>query len=322
MEMHKFKEGDNIFVMTINQLRIFIKVAEKLNFTDAAEELFMTQPAVSRAISSLESELGVALFHRNKKRGIHLTSMGYASVQEFRKVIHLVNKVEEYADDEKGLKSGKIRIGSFVAASSYFLPQVISYIKDRYPDIKFELKEGTSDQVKKWLDDYQIDVGIVASPAADYEHFVLIKDKMVAVLPPNHRLTEKEIVTIEELGNEDLILCKGGHEAAVNEAFANRHINLNDGITVQSGETLVKMVNNELGIGIISEFTLATISHVLPLKIITPAIKREIRLICPSFENASVSVKYFVDVLKKFSAEQWDAGIQPRKNNRNRSFIK
>ncbi|ALC84332.1 hypothetical protein AM592_19795 [Bacillus gobiensis] len=307
--MHKLTKGDNIFVMTINQLRIFIKVAEKLNFTDAAEELFMTQPAVSRAISSLESELGVSLFYRDKKRGIHLTPIGTATVQEFRKVIQLVNKVEEFADEEKGLKSGKIRIGSFVAASSYFLPQVISYIKSRYPDIKFELKEGTSDQVKKWIDDYQIDVGIVASPTTDYEHFVLLKDKMVVVLPPNHRLTEKEIVTIEELGNEELILCKGGHEAAVNEAFANEHMNLNDGITVQSGETLVKMVNNGLGAGIISEFTLATVPHTLPLKTISPAIKRDICLITSSFDDLSISVKYFVDILKKFTEEQRDEEI-------------
>lgn len=130
---------------------------------------------------------------------------------------------------------------------------------------------------------------------------------MVVVLPSNYRLTEKKIVTIEELENEELIFCKGGHEEAVTEAFANTKLNLNDGITVQSGETLVKMMNNGLGIGIISEFTLATISHELPLKIISPAIKREISLICPSFDNASVSVKYFVDVLKEFSsAEQRD----------------
>lgn len=106
------------------------------------------------------------------------------------------------------------------------MPSVISHMKSRYPNIKFELKEGSSDQVKKWLDDYQIDVGIAASPADDFEYIMLKKDKMAVVLPPDHRFAEKEIVTIEELENEELIFCKGGHEAAVTEAFANKKMNL------------------------------------------------------------------------------------------------
>jgi len=126
--MNNTHKGHIIFVMNNTQIRLFVKIAESGSFTKAGVELNMTQPAVSRATSSLETELDVKLLLRDRRNGLILTDIGKRILVIFREILMGFDKVNQEIYAERGLEKGSIRIGAFPVASAYFLPKIISSI--------------------------------------------------------------------------------------------------------------------------------------------------------------------------------------------------
>ncbi|CAI6270692.1 LysR family transcriptional regulator [Bacillus subtilis] len=285
-------------VMNMNHLHIFVKVGEKLNITEAAKELFISQPAVSKAIKNLESSLQLKLLIRDKHHGLMLTDIGKEILLLARQMKGIESKIYQVANRENKLLNGKVKIGSFPAVSTNIMPQAIAAFRSNYPLIRIELIEGTSDQIKGWVEDRTVDIGIAASPFEPFENQVLCNDYMVAVIPPQRDELKLEKHVDLETYQDDLIFCKGGHEIAMSNAFSQYNIELKENLTVQNAETLINMVKNNLGIGIISNFTLSSVPHQLIKKDIFPRVTRDIGVIVHSFEEITPAAHEFIKVLK------------------------
>ena len=288
--------------MNMNNLKIFIKVAEKMNITEASKELFISQPAVSKAVKNLETSLNIRLFNRDKHNGLMLTEAGKEILLLARQMIAIENNIYQIADQENKLLRGKVKVGSFPAASANLLPETIAFFRANYPLVRIELMEGTSNQIKEWVADRTVDIGIVASPFDAYEYVSLVHDYMVAIIPKHHPLKHEKKIRIEQYLDE-IIFCKGGHESALTTVLEEHHIALNENLTVQTAETLLHMVKNNLGIGIISNFTLSSVSHDLLIKDVYPGITRDIGIIAHSFDEATPATKEFIRVMRKLSKE-------------------
>jgi len=280
--------------MNINNLKIFIKVADKMSITEAANDLYISQPAVSKAVSNLENELEIKLFHRDKKTGLILTDVGKEILLLGRQMLSIENKIFQIAYMEKNLLGGKVKIGSFPVASTTFLPKAIAIFKKKYPGVDIELMEGTSNKVKKWLEERVIDFGIVISPFNNFEYKFLLRDRMVGIMPENHKNIEVIDLNLE---NENLIFCKAGHELAVSQTIKDYKIDLDKSFTVQNAETVISMVNNHVGIGIISEFVLSSVPNNLKTFEISPLIETEIGVIAHSFSDLPPVATEFINVL-------------------------
>ncbi|MDI6586426.1 LysR family transcriptional regulator [Bacillus subtilis] len=285
-------------VMNMNHLHIFVKVGEKLNITEAAKELFISQPAVSKAIKNLESSLQLKLLIRDKHHGLMLTDIGKEILLLARQMKGIESKIYQVANRENKLLNGKVKIGSFPAVSTNIMPQAIAAFRPNYPLIRIELIEGTSDQIKGWVEDRTVDIGIAASPFEPFENQLLCNDYMVAVIPPQRDELKLEKHVDLETYQDDLIFCKGGHEIAMSNAFSQYNIELKENLTVQNAETLINMVKNNLGIGIISNFTLSSVPHQLIKKDIFPRVTRDIGVIVHSFEEITPAAHEFIKVLK------------------------
>ncbi|MBA9038733.1 DNA-binding transcriptional LysR family regulator [Bacillus aryabhattai] len=283
-------------VMNMNNLELFMKVAEKMSVTEASRELFISQPAVSKAVKNLETYLNIKLFIRDKKNGLMLTEVGKEILVLARQMKGIENKIYQVANQENKLLSGKIKVGSFPAASTNILPKTLALFRAKYPLVNIELIEGTSNQIKKWVEDRTVDMGIVASPFEPYEYKMLNKDYMVAIIPDNHNLSQEKRVNLKK-HQADIIFCKGGHEIAISKVFQNNNIKLKESLTVQSAETLISMVKNDLGIGIISNFTLSSVSHNLIIKEISPRITRHIGIITHTFNEVTPATKEFINIM-------------------------
>ncbi|MFD1886488.1 LysR family transcriptional regulator [Paenibacillus wenxiniae] len=280
--------------MTITQILIFVRVAETLNFTQAAQELHMTQPAVSHAIASIENELDVKLLLRDRKKGVLLTDIGQRVVREFRSILQSMNRVEQQVAAEKGLDIGTITVGAFPSASAYFLPPVIQQIQQQYPNLVFDLHEGSTNDVKEWVHSRRIDAGIILLPDPLVETLPLYSDQMVLLLPNQHPLQQQEQITIRHLHGQDMILCKGGHEVAILDAFEREKSELHIRFTTHNVSTLVQMVRQGLGIGIVSDLALSMFPHELTVTPVYPIIHRQIGIAAPSIEQASLATKLFI----------------------------
>ncbi|MED1739138.1 LysR family transcriptional regulator [Bacillus swezeyi] len=290
-------------VMNMNNLHIFVKVAEKLNFTEASKELFISQPAVSKAVKNLEKSLNIQLFMRHKQNGLWLTEAGKDILVLARQMISIENRIFQAAYQKNKLLSGKVTIGSFPAVSTNILPQAIALFRSKYPLIQIDLIEGTSAQVKEWVENRTVDFGIAASPFEPFEHQLLCSDYMVAVIPEAYddELKKEKYVELKKYQN-DIIFCKGGHEIAMSKTFQQYNIELKENLTVQNAETLINMVKNNLGIGIISNFTLSSVSHRLAKKDIFPRITRDIGIITYAFDDVTPAAHEFIQVLSQYHA--------------------
>lgn len=229
-------------VMNMNHLHIFVKVGEKLNITESAKELFISQPAVSKAIKNLESSLQLKLLIRDKHHGLMLTDVGKDILLLARQMKGIESKIYQVANRENKLLSGKAKIGSFPAVSTNIMPQAIAAFRAKYPLIRIELAEGTSDQIKGWVEDRTVDIGIAASPFEPFDNQLLCNDYMVAVIPPQDDELKQEKHVDLNTYQDDLIFCKGGHEIAMSNTLQQHHIELKENLTVQNAETLINMV--------------------------------------------------------------------------------
>ncbi|WP_459501279.1 LysR family transcriptional regulator [Bacillus sp. C1] len=289
--------------MTITQLQVFVKVVELGSFTKAARVLNMTQPAVSHAISSVESELGVTLIIRDKRKGLILTDVGSRILVHFREILNGVEKVEQEVAMEKGHEVGTIRIGSFPSASAYFLPKMINIFREKYPKLELILHEGTLKEVEAWLASRVIDVGIVILPNKEMEIVPLTKGKMVVVLRDDHPLWEKATITIQDLENEPIIICKGGYEPPIIEMFKQASVPLRIEYVVSTVTTSLNMIQEGLGLAILAELSLSDLPPNVQTRELEPQVWREIALAVPSLKESSLAVQLLIEEFQKLFVE-------------------
>lgn len=287
--------------MTITQLRVFVQIAETGSFTKAGQALNMTQPAVSHAISALESELGIKLIIRERRNGVRLTDTGGKILVHIREVLKGIEKAEQLAAAERGLEQGTIHIGTFPAASAYFIPKLISMFKKRYPKLELVLHEGTADEVKEWLQSRMIDAGILLFPTEDMDYFLLKKDKMAAVMHKDHPLASRSTVTIKDLDGEPMVVCEGGYTSPFAGLFKQAGAELCAAFTVFNVSTSINMVREGLGMAILSDMSMAgnPLPEEVVIKEFTPDVFREVQLAVPSMKDASLAAKLFIDVAEE-----------------------
>lgn len=290
----------------MNNLYIFIKVAETMNITNASKELFISQPAVSKALKNLEDMLHVRLFIRDKKQGLMLTDVGKDILKLARQMQSIEDKIYQIADYENNLIGSTVKIGSVPTVTANILPKVLATFRLQYPHVQIKLVEGSSNQIKEWVEDRVVDMGIVAAPFDSFESEALYTDHIVAVVPEDHRLSEENKINLRE-NQHELIFCKSGQEITLDKLYEKSHCDLKNNLIVQNTETLVRMVENKLGIGIISIFSLASQPHNLVVKAIHPPIDVDVRMITHSFEETTPATKAFIKAMSQCTSEIFDS---------------
>ncbi|MED1106898.1 LysR family transcriptional regulator [Bacillus paramycoides] len=289
--------------MTITQLQVLIKTVELGSFTKAAGVLNMTQPAVSHAISSIESELGVTILIRDKRKGLIVTDVGNRILVHIREILNGVEKIEQEVAMEKGHEVGTIRIGSFPSASAYFLPKMINIFREKYPNLQLVLCEGALKEVEDWLLSRVIDIGIVILPNKDMEIVPVTKGKMVVVLRDDHPLCKESSITISDLENEPIILFKGGYEPPIIDMFKQANVPLRVEYAVSTVTTSLNMIQEGLGIAILAELSLTNLPKNVQTRELEPQVWREIALAVPSLKEASLAVQLFIEEFQELFAE-------------------
>jgi DNA-binding transcriptional LysR family regulator len=168
--------------MTLEQLRIFVGVAEREHMTAAARALNVTQSAASAAIAALESRHAVKLFHRIGL-GIALTETGQMLLIEARGVLARVSAAETTLEEFGGLKRGTLRVVASQTIAAYWLPPILDAFRDRYPSLAVELAIGNTEQAAARVHDGEADLGIVEGEVDDpvLAHWPIGEDRLVLV---------------------------------------------------------------------------------------------------------------------------------------------
>jgi LysR family transcriptional activator of glutamate synthase operon len=200
--------------MEIRQLRAAVAVGRRLNFTAAAEELSLAQPALSQQIAALERELGVRLFGRTNRR-VSITDAGRAFLARAERILGDLRATSEEMTAYAGGLRGRVVLGTYQSFAEYTLPKVLGRFHAEHPGIEVALREGFGAELLAALREGRIDVfiGHVADSMTSIEGLnarPLYDDELVIATAANHPLAQRANLRIEELRDEPWIIFRPG----------------------------------------------------------------------------------------------------------------
>ena len=289
--------------MNIQKYQAFITVVEQGSLTKAAEELGCTQSAVSHSISGLEEELGFALLKRSRA-GIRLTGEGERMISPVRDLLGSAERLKQTASSIRGLESGTVRIGAFTSVAVHWLPAVLKEFQQDFPRVDFRLLNGDYHDVEQWLRDGSIDIGFVNVPCAlDCECIPLMEDRLLAILPKDHKFASYPKFPLVECETEAFItlLETSNHDA--NKALSAAGIKPNIRFSTKDDYAIIAMVEQGLGISIRPELLLKGRHDNVEIKELVPPSKRIIGLAIPETSKASPATRKFADYIIKWVTE-------------------
>jgi len=237
----------------VSKYDIFCKVVELGSFTKAANELGYTQSAVSQNIMSLEKECRTALIHRSKE-GVSLTKDGAQLYPYILAIRNAELAYERKRAEMLGLENTSIHIGAFTSVSRQILPPIMASFKEMYPSVEFVVEQGDYTSIPKWLLSGEIDIGFVEDsyvrglPLTVAPFF---QNDLVAVLPKDHPLADRESISVRELAEDSFILMDDGSRNITTELFSSVGVVPRINYKIYDDYTIIAMIRQGLGISFI-----------------------------------------------------------------------
>lgn len=188
-------------------MKCFLEVTRTGNFTTASENLFITQPALSRIIKSLEDEIGAPLFIRTRKKLI-LTDAGRILKKHALKIENQLQQLDAELDKMFMQRKRQIRIGLPAITNSIFFSKLIASFHEEYPEVIFLLEEDGSKPVEEKVLNNLLDFGVVvlSEENENLDSIIFVNEKLKLVVSSSHRLAGKQEVSLQELKKEDFIM--------------------------------------------------------------------------------------------------------------------
>jgi len=242
--------------MNIRDLKYLVSLSETKHFRKAAEQCFVSQPALSMQIQKLEDTLGIQLFERSNKEVI-ITETGKKVIEKAKQILLIEKEIYEIAENFQNPLSGSLKIGAFPTLAPYIFPEIVPKIHSELQDLKLFLIEEKTGSLIEELENGDLDIALLAlpieSPVLDY--IELFDDSFYLAVSQNHKLANKKSITYDELANTKLLLLEEGHCLRNQSLDVCSIIGINEkeDFRATSLETLRQMVLAEIGITLIPE---------------------------------------------------------------------
>jgi LysR family transcriptional regulator, low CO2-responsive transcriptional regulator len=290
--------------MLIEHLHYFHAVAENGSFTRAAQELLLTQPAVSSQVHNLEERLGQQLFERQGKK-IRLTEAGRILHAQSRKIFQQMREVEAVLNGLKSLETGRLTLGTVDVISIYVLPMIFRKFHQRYPKVEISIEVGDSSSICVGVADGKFDLGFVTLPAENKSlvSVPIYNDVMRVIAGSRHPLAGRELVTLEDLSKTNLIIYKKGSvtRRILEQVFESHGLELAPAMEIDRPEAMIKLVEVGLGVSIIPEMSIKKDIDEKALSILDTGdvrFERQLGLVCRRGQFFSPTTAAFLEILR------------------------
>ncbi|WP_044042666.1 LysR family transcriptional regulator [Caballeronia insecticola] len=244
---------------TLRQLKIFETVARRLSFSRAAEELYLTQPAVSTQVKQLEEHAGLPLFEQLGKK-IYLTPAGNEMLHYSRAILEQFREADDAMARLKGISGGTLNV-AVISAGDYFFPRLLAAFTKRNTDVRLNLAVHNREELLHQLTDNLTDLAVMVRPPRDMDtvNVSFAPHPYVIVAPPDHPLVGRRNVPLEALADEPFIVRERGSDTwnSMEEGFAGRLANLNIAMEITSTETIKQAVIAGMGLSFLSAHTIS-----------------------------------------------------------------
>jgi DNA-binding transcriptional LysR family regulator len=289
--------------MADRRLQVFHTVARQLSFTKAAEQLFMTQPAVTFQVKQLEEHFNARLFERSHGR-IALTPAGELVLDYAERILGLSAELDKRVSELTGAISGPLLLGCSMTIAEFILPRVLGEFKARHPQVQAHMTVANSETIENRVADYTIDLGLIESPPhlPGLHTEVCCDDELVMICAPGYPLARLKSVTAAQIAGEPYISRESGSGT---RQFADNYFrqsgvlpeDLNIVMELGSPEAIKGVVETGIGVAIMSS---ATVTKELKLGTLValplaPRLIRTMSIVYPREKFRSRLVSSFVE---------------------------
>ncbi len=295
-------------MLNFNQLRVFYYAAKNLNFTAAAGELFITQPAVTFQVKTFEEYCSLKLF---KKRGrkVYLTDEGRVLYEYADTIFKYEKEIECAIDEMRELKRGILSLGTTKTYARYFMPLMITTFHQNYPNIKIQLNEGSSLDMILSLLDFKNEVAVIAK-AMDHPEvnfFPFSQEEMAVIVAPDHHFARKKMVVLKDLAKEPFIMKEtgSGTRKRVEQLFSDENCTPDILLETSSTELIKQLVERGEGISFLVRESVA--AEIKEKKLVDVAVKGrkiflDVSIAYLKKQVLSPPARAFVDTLRKLKS--------------------
>ena len=315
-------------MFSLYQLRIFRAVAETESMSQAAERLFLTQPAVSHHIRALEEDLGIRLFHRDK-RGVRLTEAGSVFLEYANKILHLAAEAKREAARAGGLTRSVVRIGASPNVGTALLPSWILSFHKKCPRVTTSLKTAITPAVIKAIRNREVDLGIVEGEISKLEGIEVLPlwdEEIVIAVGPGHRWWGKHKVHAKELEDEVFVAREEGSMTSAWEKRTLESLGIQQRSVARfdTPDGIKKAVASGLGIALVPCFSIQNEiaeRKLYPVRLYEGKLFRTLKLLWQPEGLKSLALRVFlyylseefphipIGVIVKY--DEWDTCVNP-----------
>jgi DNA-binding transcriptional LysR family regulator len=295
------------------KLKVFRVVADNLNYRRAADELHITQPAVTAQIRSLEESLGIALFDR-VGRETSLTSAGTT-------LLHYVRQIEAISNDAiaalvpfGGLEGVELSVGASHTIAVYLLPTLLPHLLRKWPRLRIHLTSGSTNEVLQALALHQIGIAFIEAPAhrADLKIEVFGKDELTLIVKPDHRWAKRAVISAVELVQEPILLREAGSGMRhfVEDYLEQNGIlrqQLHSSLDIDSTEGIISAVESGLGIGFVPSLALdkaLKLGTVKAVRMDNGPIQRELSIVLLNGPDPKGPLGTLLEIVREYSVDK------------------
>jgi DNA-binding transcriptional LysR family regulator len=295
------------------KLKVFRVVADNLNYRKAADELHITQPAVTAQIRSLEESLGIALFDR-VGRETSLTLAGATLLQYVRQIEAVTNDAIAALAPFGGLKGVEVSIGASHTIAVYLLPTLLPRLLLEWPKLRIHVTSGSTNDVLQALALHQIGIALIEAPAhrPDLKVEAFGEDELTLIVKPNHRWAKKPFISAAELVQEPILLREVGSGM---RHFVEEYLELNGilrqqiktFLDINSTEGIISAVEAGLGVGFVPSLTLdkaLRLGTVKAIQLDNGPIRRELSIVLLNGPDPKGPIGTLLELVREHGADR------------------
>jgi len=297
--------------VNLNQVQVFCAVAKHLSFSMAAEELFITQPAVSQQVKALERQLNVKLFERVGHK-LFLTEAGEACLSHCQAMLTARAEMEQTLAMLRGSGRGRLALGANTTGGMYVAPAIARAFRDISPEVEATLQIETTNRILDRVMQNMIDVAIVTGPVEDGRFVIrdLLEDEVQLIVSPSHPFAGRGSVSPAEVAAEDFAVPEPGSRTRmlIEEAFLARGHKLRVTMQLPGTEAVKKAIEANLAVGMVSRFSIpreVSLGALCRVPIDGLVIDRPIHILYRKGKHLSPLVKRFLSFAVEYVAKEF-----------------